>query len=85
MEVYLTEAEFSARYLNGARRTAQRWRVAGDGPPFVRLGPRRIAYREADCERWAETRTYRSRADELSRRTAVPGQPVVIAPPFPTP
>ena len=54
MEIYLSEAEFAARYLKGARRTAQRWRVTGEGPKFVRLGPRRIAYREKDCEEWAE-------------------------------
>jgi predicted DNA-binding transcriptional regulator AlpA len=48
-------------------RTAQRWRSTGDGPPYVRLGPRRIAYRPADVARWLESRTYRHRADELSR------------------
>jgi predicted DNA-binding transcriptional regulator AlpA len=68
MEIYLSEAEFAARYLKGARRTAQRWRVTGEGPKFVRLGPRRIAYREADCEEWAKARTYRSRADELAQQ-----------------
>jgi predicted DNA-binding transcriptional regulator AlpA len=70
MEIYLSEAEFAARYLKGARRTAQRWRVTGEGPKFVRLGPRRIAYREKDCEEWAKARTFRSRADELSQQTA---------------
>jgi hypothetical protein len=70
MEIYLNEAEFSDRYLNGARRTAQRWRVTGDGPPFVRLGPRRIAYRLEDCEDWARSRTFRSRADELAQQLA---------------
>ena len=74
MEIYLTEAEFAARYLNGARRTAQRWRVTGDGPPFVRLGPRRIAYREADCEAWAASRTFRHRAAELAARQAADPQ-----------
>jgi predicted DNA-binding transcriptional regulator AlpA len=68
MEIYLSEAEFAARYLKGARRTAQRWRVTGEGPKFVRLGPRRIAYREKDCEEWAEARTFRSRADELAQQ-----------------
>jgi predicted DNA-binding transcriptional regulator AlpA len=68
MEMYFSEAEFAARYLNGARRTAQRWRTTGDGPPFVRLGPRRIAYRVSDVEAWARTRTFRSRADELAQQ-----------------
>ena len=68
MEILLSEAEFADRYLNGARRTAQRWRVTGEGPKFVRLGPRRIAYRLRDCEEWVEARTFRSRADELARQ-----------------
>ena len=68
MDIFLTEAEFAARYLNGARRTAQRWRTTGDGPPFVRLGPRRIAYRESDCQAWAAARTYRHRAAEMAAR-----------------
>jgi hypothetical protein len=62
---YLNEIEFCNRY-NIRPRTAQRWRVTGDGPPFLRLGPRRIAYRLRDCEGWAAARTFRHRADELA-------------------
>lgn len=65
-ETYLTEGEFCSRYLVKPR-TAQRWRTSGDGPTFVRLGPRRIAYRLSDIERWATSRTYAHRADEISR------------------
>jgi hypothetical protein len=65
---YLDEAALYDRHLI-APRTAQRWRVNGEGPPYVRLGPRRIAYRVADVERWLTERTYAHRADELSRRT----------------
>lgn len=68
METYLTEAEFCERYRVPPR-TAQRWRVTGAGPAFVRMGPRRIAYREGDCEAWAKSRTYRSRADELAQQS----------------
>lgn len=65
-EMYLTETEFCRRYLI-APRTAQRWRQTGDeGPPFVRLGLRRIGYRLSDCERWAATHTFAHRAAELS-------------------
>jgi predicted DNA-binding transcriptional regulator AlpA len=70
MESFLTEAEFAARYLNGARRTAQRWRTTGDGPPFVRLGPKRISYRLSDCEAWAASRTFPHRAAELAGAAA---------------
>ena len=66
---YLTPAEFSEHY-HIAPRTADRWRVTGDGPQWVRVGPRKILYRVADCEAWAASRTFAHRADELSRVVA---------------
>jgi predicted DNA-binding transcriptional regulator AlpA len=68
-DVYLTEREFSERY-HVSRRTAQRWRATGDGPAFVRLGLRRVAYRLSDCEAWAAARTFAHRAAELARAAA---------------
>jgi hypothetical protein len=65
-DAYLTERQFCGRYRVSAR-TAQRWRVTGDGPPFVRLGPHKIVYRLSDAEAWAAGRTFAHRADELSR------------------
>jgi hypothetical protein len=67
--LYLSEAEFCSRYHVKAR-TAQRWRVTGEGPNWCRLGPRRIAYRVSDCEAWAAARTYPHRAAELAQRAA---------------
>ena len=63
---YLTERQFCELYHVSAR-TAQRWRVTGDGPPFVRIGPHKIVYRMSDAESWAAGRTFAHRADELSR------------------
>ena len=65
-DIYLTERDFSARYHVSVR-TLQRWRTSGDGPPFVRLGPRRVVYRLRDAEAWATRRTFTHRADELAR------------------
>jgi predicted DNA-binding transcriptional regulator AlpA len=62
---YLTEREFSERY-HVSGRTAQRWRATGDGPAFVRLGLRRVAYRLSDCEAWAAARTFAHHAAELA-------------------
>lgn len=64
-DLYLTEREFSERY-HLARRTVQRWRATGDGPAFVRIGPRRIVYRLSDCEAWAAARTYPHRSAEMA-------------------
>ena len=66
---YIDENGLSERYLIPPR-TAQRWRATGGGPPFVRLGRRRVVYRVADVERWLAERTYAHRADELARQLA---------------
>ncbi len=54
-----------ALFLSIPRRTLQRWRVTGDGPPFVRAGMRRIVYRREAVEAWAASREYRHRAAEI--------------------
>jgi hypothetical protein len=66
-DAYLSPRDFEARYCVPVR-TQERWRASGDGPPFVRIGPRRVAYRLSDCETWAAARTYASRAAELARK-----------------
>jgi hypothetical protein len=66
---YIDEDGLSERYLIPPR-TAQRWRATGGGPPFVRLGRRRVVYRVADVERWLAERTFAHRADELVRQLA---------------
>lgn len=62
---FLTEAETS-QHLRVPQRTLQRWRTTGQGPRWCRAGPRRVLYRAADIETWAETRTYPHRAAELA-------------------
>lgn len=66
---YLDETALSERY-HVSRRTLQRWRVTGEGPPFVRLGLRRLVYRLADAEAWAQARTHEHRASEIAALTA---------------
>jgi hypothetical protein len=62
---YVDEDGLRERYQISPR-TAQRWRSSGDGPPYVRLGKRRVVYRVADVERWLAARTFASIADELA-------------------
>ena len=63
----LLTAKQVADRIQRPERTLERWRLTGEGPPFLRLG-RRIAYRIADVERWLDDRTYASRAAELAQR-----------------
>jgi predicted DNA-binding transcriptional regulator AlpA len=67
---YLGEAD-TARLLGVSRRTLQRYRVTGDGPAFVRLGVRRVAYPEAGVIAWAEARTFQHRAAEMAGKVTV--------------
>ena len=69
MRRYLDEAA-TARLLHLSRRTLQRRRREGDGPPFIRAGPRRILYDVVEIERWAAGRTFAHRAAELAASEA---------------
>jgi predicted DNA-binding transcriptional regulator AlpA len=62
---YFDEAAMAQR-LGVSKRTLQRWRAQGCGPPYVRLGPRRVAYDEAASDAWAASRSFTSRAAELA-------------------
>lgn len=55
----LTEAE-AAKELRLSIRSLQRYRVIGGGPPYVRLGERRIGYRTADIDAWVASRLVNS-------------------------
>ena len=58
----LTEKALSA-WLGISLPNLQRLRTNGNGPRFVKLSERRIAYRRADVEDWLERRTV-SRVDD---------------------
>jgi len=62
---FIDEAGLYDRFLIPPR-TAGRWRASGDGPPFIRLGKRRILYRRADVEAWLANRTFASLAEEAA-------------------
>jgi predicted DNA-binding transcriptional regulator AlpA len=54
MHTLLMQRE-AAALLRLSERTLERWRVSGDGPPFVKAG-RRVGYREADLVAWISAR-----------------------------
>ncbi len=62
--VFLSEAE-AAKVLGVARRTLQRWRNTGLGPPHTRMGERRIGYRSDKLYEWSEPRTFSDRSKEF--------------------
>jgi excisionase family DNA binding protein len=60
---FLTDRELCS-LLHVDDRTTLRWRTDGGGPPFVRVGARRILYRRADVDAWISCRTFPHRAAE---------------------
>lgn len=69
--LFLTESE-TAKTLRISARTLARWRVAGGGPPFTRLGARRIAYPLDGLKAWGAGRTFVSVAAEGAGRPVAP-------------
>lgn len=61
-EILLTVEEAAAR-LKISKHTLNRWRVTGEGPPFIKYGPRLVRYREAALDEWAAMRTRASTSE----------------------
>ena len=60
-QVFLNTAE-AARRLGLAKKTLERWRWAGDGPPFAKLG-RATRYDVRLLDEWASKRIRESTSD----------------------
>jgi len=50
-DALITRAELS-HYLPIATQTAARWAVEGQGPRFIKIGKRLVAYRAGDLREW---------------------------------
>ncbi|MBL6934277.1 MAG: AlpA family phage regulatory protein [Alphaproteobacteria bacterium] len=45
------------RYIPIAAQTLARWAVEGQGPRFIKVGRRLVAYRAGDLREWLQSRT----------------------------
>jgi predicted DNA-binding transcriptional regulator AlpA len=59
---YLTTKQ-AAEFLGSTPHSLQMLRTRGDGPAFLKLGPRRVAYLMKDLEAWAEAGRRTSTSD----------------------
>jgi excisionase family DNA binding protein len=59
----LLTVEEAAERLKISKHTLNRWRVTGEGPPFVKYGPRLVRYLEEALTDWEKRRTRRSTSD----------------------
>jgi predicted DNA-binding transcriptional regulator AlpA len=64
---HLLSPRQAAEFTGLSEATLQRQRSNGDGIPFVKLGPRRVAYRKSDILRWLESRLVCSTTDARQR------------------
>ncbi len=55
----------AAEFLNLSPSFLEKARVYGDGPPFVRLGSRAVAYRLSDLTEWLEGRVRQSTSERV--------------------
>jgi predicted DNA-binding transcriptional regulator AlpA len=55
IEALISEAQV-AKLLGVSLPSIYRWRLMGVAPPFIALGPRRIAYKPSDVLAWLEAR-----------------------------
>lgn len=51
-----------------SKRTLQRYRQEGGGPPYCRLAPGRVGYPSDALEAWIASRTYASTAAEAAEQ-----------------
>jgi excisionase family DNA binding protein len=66
MELLTTDE--AAAYLHKSASTLEKYRVAGSGPAYRKLG-RHVLYRRGELDRWVEAQSCRSTA-EYERRAA---------------
>jgi len=52
----------AARFLGISARTAEKWRLTGEGPPFLKIG-RRVLYDLGDLEEYLASCRRRSTSD----------------------
>lgn len=62
-EVIAVRAKEAAQMLGTSPSTLAHWRMAGKGPPYVRLGAKKIAYRVSDLRDWVKQSTIGGCAD----------------------
>lgn len=60
----------AAEYLGLAVSTLEKMRVAGNGPKFIKAGPRAVVYDSTDLDAWLDARRQTSTSDQSPLPTA---------------
>ena len=60
----------AGEYLGGvATSTLAKWRLAGTGPRYSKLGPRLIVYDECDLDEYLDARKRRSTSEDVGAQS----------------
>lgn len=59
-EQLVLPAETAAAFVGLSASTLAKMRLRGDGPPYIKLGPRRVGYIKDDLEQWVMDRRFSS-------------------------
>ena len=54
LDRYCIRAKEAAKFIGVAETTLAQWRMTGDGPQFVKNGPRQVLYRISDVKAWVD-------------------------------
>lgn len=66
----LWDTKETADRIGWSERSLERARITGEGPPFIRVGTRRVMYSPDAVAAWLDRRTYAHRAAELAGKAA---------------
>jgi len=72
-EILTTEQ--AAAHLALGRSTLGKWRCAGTGPKFIKLGLRRVGYHKTDLDEWIAARPRHESTSEFQPALRGPGRP----------
>ncbi len=63
MDIFLVSPNDAAKALCVSLKTLEAMRLKGNGPQWVRVSARKIAYRPEDVRKWIEGRLYSSTSE----------------------
>ena len=54
----------AARYMAISKSRLTQLRMTGEGPPFIKIAARAVAYRKSDLDAWLDNRVRRTTSDK---------------------
>lgn len=67
LDRYCIRAKEAAKFIGVAEATLAQWRVTGEGPQFVKNGPRQVLYRIGDVRAWVDKNVVSNTAEYYVR------------------